>query len=171
MAENITHYCIINRPVNCPVGDLLLGADQEHLCFVGFGIACLPPSTLSKAAFCSEIKPPVLAQAVNELQEYLNGDRRYFTLPIIARGTPFQKTVWEALLNIPYGTTVSYGEIAAQIDGKQKARAVGGAVHNNPLSIIIPCHRVIGADGSLTGFGGGLAVKKWLLTHEAENRG
>jgi methylated-DNA-[protein]-cysteine S-methyltransferase len=90
-----------------------------------------------------------------------------FDLPLDMRGTDFQRNVWEALLTIPYGETRSYGEIAKQIGRPDRARAVGAANGSNPVSIIVPCHRVIGSDGSLTGYGGGLPRKRWLLDHEA----
>jgi methylated-DNA-[protein]-cysteine S-methyltransferase len=109
-----------------------------------------------------------LAPVRAQLEEYFRGERRVFDLPLALEGTPFQQKVWRALLEIPFGTTTSYGEVARQI-GKESwtaARAVGSANGQNPVVIIVPCHRVIGADGSLTGFGGGLPLKRWLLSHE-----
>ena len=108
----------------------------------------------------------LLRRARQELREYFAGRRREFTLPLAPQGTAFQRRVWEALLTIPYGETRSYGEIAAQIGSPKASRAVGAANHRNPISILIPCHRVIGADGSLTGYGGGLEVKSALLALE-----
>ena len=105
--------------------------------------------------------------ARGQLGEYFVGTRTEFDLPLNARGTAFQKWVWAALLEIPYGRTASYGETAAAIGAPASAsRAVGLANGQNPISIVVPCHRVIGADGSLTGYGGGLAAKQWLLAHE-----
>ncbi len=104
--------------------------------------------------------------ALHQLREYLIGARRMFDLPLDVRGTAFQKDVWNALCGIPYGTTVSYGEIAAQIDRPRAVRAVGQAVGANPVPIVIPCHRVIGHDGHLVGFGGGLPLKERLLSLE-----
>ena len=106
-----------------------------------------------------------------QLAEYFAGDRTSFDLPLHAAGTPFQHTVWDALVTIPHGGTRSYGELAAGIGSPGAARAVGLANGQNPISIIVPCHRVIGADGSLTGYGGGLAAKRWLLGHEAQRTG
>ncbi len=106
-----------------------------------------------------------------QLAEYFAGDRQAFDLPLAASGTAFQQQVWTALREISYGQTTSYGKIAASIGLPDAARAVGVANGQNPLPIIVPCHRVIGADGSLTGYGGGLAAKRWLLDHEAKHAG
>jgi methylated-DNA-[protein]-cysteine S-methyltransferase len=106
-----------------------------------------------------------------QLGEYFAGERRHFELPLHPRGSAFQVRVWAALREIPYGETTSYGELAASIDAPGSARAVGTANGQNPISIIVPCHRVIGADGSLTGFGGGLPAKKFLLGLEAQRAG
>jgi len=111
-------------------------------------------------------KHPVLAEAEGQLREYFAGTRQAFTLTLDAAGTPFQKKVWNALLTIPFGETRSYGEIARQIGHPAAVRAVGAANGRNPLSIVAPCHRVIGAGGQLTGFAGGLEVKARLLALE-----
>jgi methylated-DNA-[protein]-cysteine S-methyltransferase len=108
----------------------------------------------------------VLAETARQLDEYFAGARRRFDLPLAARGNGFQQRVWDALRRIEYGTTTSYGEIARRIGHPDAARAVGAANGANPIPIVVPCHRVIGADGSLTGFGGGLPLKQWLLQHE-----
>jgi methylated-DNA-[protein]-cysteine S-methyltransferase len=102
------------------------------------------------------------------LDLYFTGEKPDFTPQLAPKGTPFQQRVWEILLTIPYGKTVSYGDVARQISPTMSAQAIGGAVGRNPIGIIIPCHRVIGADGSLTGYGGGLERKRWLL--ELENK-
>jgi methylated-DNA-[protein]-cysteine S-methyltransferase len=109
---------------------------------------------------------PLLAQAATELGEYFAGARQDFTLPLDLRGRSFHQRVWLALTHIPYGHTVSYGELARTLDAPQAARAVGAACGANPVPIIAPCHRVLGSDGSLHGFGGGLPLKTWLLRHE-----
>lgn len=101
-----------------------------------------------------------------QLDEYIAGDRRDFSLTLDPTGTTFQKTVWAALADIPYGETTSYGAVAATIGIPTGSRAVGLANGHNPISIIVPCHRVVGANGSLTGYGGGLDAKRWLLGHE-----
>ena len=107
-----------------------------------------------------------IRRAAGELDEYLHGKRREFTVKVKAYGTEFQKTVWDALTNIRYGETKSYGQIAREIGKPSASRAVGGANHNNPVSVFVPCHRVVGADGSLTGYGGGIEKKKFLLSLE-----
>lgn len=109
---------------------------------------------------------PVLRETVRQLDEYFAGKRREFSIPLKTHGTAFQERVWGALRSIPYGETRTYGQIAAQVGNSKASRAVGGANHNNPILILTPCHRVIGADGSLTGFGGGLDVKEALLALE-----
>src|SRR5215471_6935535 len=110
---------------------------------------------------------PVLEEAAAQLRAYFSGQLRDFDLPLAPHGTPFQQRVWRALRQIPYGRTCSYSEIAALIDEPGKARAVGVANGRNPIAIIIPCHRVIGADGELVGYGGGLKTKRWLLELES----
>ena len=110
---------------------------------------------------------PVLAEAARQLEAYFDGALETFDLPFELHGTEFQRSCWLALASIPYGQTVSYGEQARRLGlGNEAARAVGAANGRNPLPIVLPCHRVIGADGSLTGFGGGLQVKRFLLEHE-----
>ena len=104
--------------------------------------------------------------AVIQLDEYFAGSRRDFELPLDLQGTEFQVAAWNALAEIPYGRTASYGQQAASIGRPKAVRAIGGANGRNPVAIVLPCHRIVGADGSLTGFGGGIEVKKWLLDHE-----
>jgi methylated-DNA-[protein]-cysteine S-methyltransferase len=108
----------------------------------------------------------VLRLAVAQLEEYFHGDRRSFAVPLDARGTAFQQSAWTALCAIPFGTTISYGEQAAAMGDRRKARAVGAANGRNPISIVVPCHRVVGSGGALTGFAGGVDAKAWLLEHE-----
>ncbi len=106
-----------------------------------------------------------------QLAEYFAGTRMEFDLPLHASGTPFQKLVWNQLVEIGYGQTASYGKTAVAVGSPDAARAVGLANGQNPISIVVPCHRVIGADGSLTGYGGGIDAKRWLLAHEAHHSG
>ena len=103
-----------------------------------------------------------------QLQAYFAGELREFDLPLAPEGTPFQQRVWRALCDIPYGETISYGELARRIGQPKASRAVGLANGQNPISIVVPCHRVIGANGSLTGYGGGLERNRWLLAHEGK---
>lgn len=158
-----------------PIGRLTLVTMGEKLCRLAFPgedheeimyyLKRNLPGTIIKVeegdSTCREI--------INQLEEYFRGSRFSFTIPMELYGTPFQLTVWSALRAIPYGTTLSYGDIAKKIGRPKAARAVGQAVGSNPLGIIIPCHRVIGKNGRLTGFGGGLKIKEWLLNFEAKH--
>jgi len=108
----------------------------------------------------------VLERAAAQLAEYFAGDRRTFDLPLAPEGTTFQRRVWDALLRISYGETWSYGRLAREIGSPSASRAVGAANGKNPLSIIVPCHRVVGVNGALTGYAGGVTAKQWLLAHE-----
>lgn len=110
--------------------------------------------------------PPILSECVRQLDEYFKGKRKEFTLDLLPRGTGFQRRAWEQLRQIPYGETISYSRQAERMGDKKACRAVGGANGKNPISIVIPCHRVIGKNGSLTGFGSGVWRKEWLLAHE-----
>jgi methylated-DNA-[protein]-cysteine S-methyltransferase len=118
---------------------------------------------------CCEQETELTKAAAQELREYLAGKRKQFTIPLKPIGTIFRKKVWDTLLAIPYGSTMSYMQVAFAVGSPKACRAVGGANHNNPIPIFIPCHRVIGADGSLTGFGGGMDLKKKLLALESKN--
>jgi methylated-DNA-[protein]-cysteine S-methyltransferase len=141
-----------------PVGDLRLYAHADELTGV-----YLPDQ---EAPVAPELGSPVLAAAAAQLREYFAGTRREFDIPLAPRGTGFQALVWRALTTIPYGETRSYGELARGIGRPAASRAVGAANGKNPISIIVPCHRVIAANGELTGYAGGLAAKRWLLEHE-----
>ena len=112
---------------------------------------------------------PLLAECARQLEAYFAGTLRSFDLPLCLAGTAFRTKVWNALRTIPYGENRSYGQLAAMIGAPAASRAVGGANHHNPICIIVPCHRVIGADGSLTGYGAGLDMKQWLLEHERKH--
>lgn len=112
----------------------------------------------------------LLKEAVRQLGEYFAGGRTAFDLPMTPRGTPFQLEVWRALRAIPFGETASYGDIARAIGRPRAVRAVGAANGKNPLAIVVPCHRVIGSNGTLTGYAGGLDLKRWLLSHEGGRR-
>jgi methylated-DNA-[protein]-cysteine S-methyltransferase len=147
-----------------PVGPLLLAGDSNALRWVSFVCSkrSVPPQTgwkQNRAAF---------AEVIRQLQAYFRGDLKEFDLPLAMEGTEFQLRVWNALRAIPYGETISYAQLAERIGNPKAVRAVGLANGSNPIPIIVPCHRVIGSDGSLTGFGGGLSTKKKLL--ELENK-
>jgi methylated-DNA-[protein]-cysteine S-methyltransferase len=145
--------------MNSPIGELLLLGDERAL----RGLH-LSPHRIDPAWRRAEAP---FAAARAQLDAYFAGDRIAFDLPLALDGGPFEREVWDALLTIPYGQTRSYGEIAARVGRPGAARAVGAANGRNPVAIVVPCHRVIGADRSLTGYGGGLARKRWLLDHEA----
>jgi methylated-DNA-[protein]-cysteine S-methyltransferase len=146
-----------------PIGRLLLTSDGTALT----GLYMEPSRKAQSTDGWSE-DPTVapLCAALRQLGEYFAGTRREFDLPLSMRGTEFQQRVWRELTEIPYGQTWSYGQLAKRIENPSASRAVGLANGRNPISILVPCHRVIGADGSLTGYGGGLERKRWLLAHE-----
>jgi len=146
------------------VGKLKLVASDEGL------VAILWEKDSPRRVRLSELVPddqhPVLMKTERQLGEYFTGKRKTFSVPLDLRGTPFQKNVWEALLAIPFGETRSYGQLATQLGNPRATRAVGAANGRNPISIIVPCHRVIGSSGKLTGFAGGLEAKERLLRLE-----
>lgn len=145
--------------IDTPIGMICVESNEEAITGLFF--------EKNKTQYKQE-KPEtdLLKRAGEQLKEYFSGKRKTFDLPLSPSGTEFQKKVWKALCTIPYGETRSYGEIAAQIGNPKACRAVGGANNKNPIMIFIPCHRVIGADGSLVGFGGGIDAKKFMLNLE-----
>ncbi len=143
--------------MEAPFGRLRLEADDIGLTAVErTDVPASPPTS------------PLLAEAVRQLEAYFAGTRTAFDLPLHMAGTAFQRRCWDALCTIPYGETISYGEQAKRTGSPKAARAVGGANHRNRLCIVVPCHRVVGANGTLTGYGGGVDMKAWLLRHEQE---
>jgi len=158
---------IIWTHMDSPVGPLLLAASGAGLHAIEFATARHPVRRDASWRKASDAGSHLLLRrAQNQLEEYFAGTRRVFDLPLAAQGTPFQRQVWQALAGIPYGQTLSYAELAARVQRPRAVRAVGAANGRNPLPIVLPCHRVIGADGSLTGFGGGLPIKQFLLQLE-----
>ena len=149
--------------VPSPIGTLLLTGNGRAL--TGVHMFPHPPGLTTDAM--EDPGDRLLAEAAAQLDAYFRGMLRAFSLPLAPQGTAFQRRVWEALGTIPYGETRSYGAIASAIGSPGASRAVGLANGRNPIAVITPCHRVIGADGSLTGYGGGLARKRWLLDLEA----
>ena len=148
--------------LNSPVGDLLLAGDGMHLTLISFPTGSKTRQPLSH--WRRDAAP--FAEAGRQLHAYFAGELRTFDLPLRFTGTDFQKSVWRALLDIPFGETITYAEMARRVGKPTASRAVGAANGANPLPIVAPCHRVIGANGSLTGFGGGIATKELLLRHE-----
>jgi methylated-DNA-[protein]-cysteine S-methyltransferase len=154
-----------HRRLDTPVGTLTVVASDAGLRAVLWpddrpGRVPLEPTS-------EQGESPLLDAAVDQLEAYFAGRSDRFDLVLDPRGTPFQLAVWEALTAIEPGTTTTYGQLAAAVGRPSAARAVGAAVGRNPLSVIVPCHRVIGRDGTLTGFAGGMTAKRWLLDHEA----
>ncbi|HLM52718.1 MAG TPA: methylated-DNA--[protein]-cysteine S-methyltransferase [Pseudoxanthomonas sp.] len=154
---------IFYQHVDSPVGRLLLAADDEGLRLIEFPS---PRHPMAQPQQWRRDGHPVLERTRRQLDEYFGGERRRFHLPLAPRGTPFQVRVWNALADIGYGDTLSYLQLATRLGRPTATRAVGTANGRNPLPIVLPCHRVIGADGALTGFGGGLPTKRFLLELE-----
>lgn len=153
--------------LDSPIGKLRLIADETGLRDILFEHERHPKVMPEHAVRLShQEQSTVIATTRSQLAEYFAGTRKTFDLPLHPIGTAFQQTVWRELGNIPYGITISYGELARRINNPAAVRAVGAANGRNPLPIVVPCHRVIGSDGSLTGFGGGLPIKQFLLTLE-----
>ena len=158
--EALVFFCTVDSPI----GRLTLTSDGAALTGLYMSVPGKPlPRT---ADWVMDPTAAPLPQAVGQVREYFAGQRRKFDLPLCLQGTEFQKSVWRALAEIPFGATWSYGQLARRLGNPSACRAVGLANGRNPIAIIVPCHRVIGADGSLTGFGGGLPRKEWLLAHE-----
>ncbi|WP_414500537.1 MULTISPECIES: methylated-DNA--[protein]-cysteine S-methyltransferase [unclassified Zymobacter] len=148
--------------ITTPLGDMRLIAEDDQLYRIVLSTAHVPDDTFGTAA-----NTPVLCETAKQMEEWLLGQRTHFELPLAPFGTPFQQAVRDAMLAIPYGRTCHYGGIAQQVGSPRAARAVGLACRNNPLPIIVPCHRVLAADGGLVGYNGGLDIKRHLLALEA----
>ena len=159
----MTHAPVLYTTVTSPVGPLLLAGGDDGLRAIEFHASRHP---VPRDDDWREGDHPVLQRTRAQLSEYFAGSRRTFDLPLAPRGTDFQRATWQALAGIPYGSTISYAELASRVGRPKAMRAVGAANGRNPLPIVLPCHRVIGADGSLTGFGGGLPTKEFLLSLE-----
>ena len=165
-----------HRPMTAPLrhatfptdlGDLLAVADGDALTGLYFEHHRYPPSADRCGVRVDAVADELLASVETQVGEYLAGARRGFDLPLAPSGEPFQHRVWALLTGIPHGSTTTYGALATDLGDRNLAQAVGGAVGRNPISIIVPCHRVVGADGSLTGYAGGLDRKRALLDLEA----
>ena len=139
-----------------PVGDLLIESEEDRITTINF----------LKSSRLEEHRTPVIDQCIRELEEYFFEGRKFFTFDLKISGSEFQTRVWNELLTIPYGRTISYLDLATQIGDVKSIRAVGLANGQNPIAIVVPCHRVIGKNGDLIGYGGGLDKKEWLLHHE-----
>jgi AraC family transcriptional regulator of adaptative response/methylated-DNA-[protein]-cysteine methyltransferase len=162
--------------IESPLGELIAGATDEGVCLLEFNEGKRPVS--EKEDLVRLLGQPLeegmnehLKTLIDQLDQYLNGSLREFTIRLVTPGTDFQKAVWNKLLEIPYGTTRSYQEQANELNKPASVRAVANANGMNRIAIVIPCHRVIGSNGSLTGYGGGLRRKQWLLEHEKRYSG
>jgi methylated-DNA-[protein]-cysteine S-methyltransferase len=152
-----------------PCGRMLLVAEDDALCgayFVG-----QKHMRETEPDWVRDARAPGLVRAKRQLQEYFAGKRKTFDVPLAPEGTPFQRTVWKAIAGVPFGATISYAELARRAGRPGSARAAGAAIGRNPIGIIVPCHRVVGADGSLTGYAGGMDKKRALLALEAGSAG
>ena len=154
---NAVHYAIMDSPL----GSLTIASSERGLVSVQFGLNVPADGIIDDTAN---------REIVEQLQEYFEGKRTNFELPLDVQGTPFQMAVWNELLKIPYGSTCSYIDIARSLGKPGAARAVGMANHENPIAVVIPCHRVVGSDGSLTGYAGGLHLKQQLLGIETQTQ-
>lgn len=160
-----------------PIGTITIACTDKGVCFIEFGDSTKTLMSLKlwsqrwlrqDELICRDDSS--LDEVKTELAQYFAGERTDFSVPLDLYGTPFQKLVWQQLLTIPYGETRSYKDIAMAIDAPKAVRAIGGANHNNPVPIIVPCHRVIGSNGALVGYGGGLSIKEQLLELEQNHR-
>lgn len=151
----------LGKYINTEIGRLYLAEENGFIVMLTSGQA---PKTDTLG------ESPLLTQATVEVTEYLAGKRREFTVPVKAKGTPFQEKVWNALRQIPFGETCSYGQIAREVGSPKGARAVGMACNRNPILLLIPCHRVVGSTGKLVGFATGLSTKEWLLKLEGHEK-
>jgi methylated-DNA-[protein]-cysteine S-methyltransferase len=151
--------------VKSPIGELVLTSDGEALTGLHMPLRQGRPLAPPQAGWKRDEK--ALREPREQLRQYFAGERRVFDLPLRMAGTPFQRMVWQGLLEIPFGATWSYAELARHVGRPGSSRAVGAANGRNPIGIVVPCHRVIGSDGTLTGYGGGVDRKEFLLEHEA----
>jgi methylated-DNA-[protein]-cysteine S-methyltransferase len=156
------------KTVSSPVGQLKLVATDRGLAAILWEKDS--PKRVRLGRLTENSNHPLLLETEQQLRDYFAGKRTTFSLPFDFAGTAFQKQVWEALMTIPFGKTPSYGEIARRIGRPEAARAVGAAIGRNPISIIVPCHRVIGSNGKLTGFAGGIGIKESLLRLESQEK-
>jgi methylated-DNA-[protein]-cysteine S-methyltransferase len=152
---------IIQTKIPSPIDDIIIQASDIGVSYVGF----YPPTEHTNTPFSKVTNKAILICAA-QLNEYFNKERTTFNVPLDTKGTPFQQGVWETLLTVPFGQSQTYGYIANALNNPKAVRAVGAANGKNPISIIVPCHRIIGANSKLTGYAGGLDRKRWLLEHE-----
>ena len=174
MGSLISAPPLVTTHLETPVGDMVAVTDDQGLHLFEFSDRTALPTEMRRIekrfGAVTAGTTAVAAELARQMAEYFAGTRTAFSLPILQRGSPFTARVWAALVDIPFGETRSYGQVAAGIDAPAAVRAVARANGANTVAIIVPCHRVIGADGSLTGYGGKLWRKRWLLDHEQRSR-
>lgn len=158
---------LAGRVLDTPVGPVTIAATAGGVAGIRFGRVAMPPDPGARAPASARTAVGMVERASRQLMAYFDEGSTGFDVPLDRTGTPFQLRVWEAIASIPYGATATYGQVARRLGDVRLARAVGAASGANPVPIIVPCHRLVGSDGSLTGFGGGLDVKALLLRHEA----
>jgi methylated-DNA-[protein]-cysteine S-methyltransferase len=163
MTESTSGFCFYSV-MPSPIGELLLTSDGDAVTGLHMAMSHGKPAPGPGPNWKRDDQ--LLRAAREQLRQYFAGERRRFDLPLHMAGTPFQRSVWQGLLEIPFGVTWSYAELARHVGRPGASRAVGAANGRNPIGIVVPCHRVIGADGTLTGYGGGVDRKEWLLRHE-----
>ncbi|WP_394189965.1 methylated-DNA--[protein]-cysteine S-methyltransferase [Pseudoalteromonas atlantica] len=152
---------IIQTSISSPIDSIIIQATDEGVSYVGF----YPPTQHPQISI-EHVTNQHIIECAKQLAQYFNKQRESFSLSLDTQGTAFQKSVWQALMTVPFGQTQSYSDIANALNNPKAVRAVGAANGKNPISIIVPCHRIIGASGKLTGYAGGLERKEWLLKHE-----
>ena len=163
----ITNATFSRTTMGSPIGTLTIVASSDAIVAIRWDTE--PDTDIKLPGTIVDVEPgayPLLDRTVRQLEQYFAGERTDFDLPLSPIGTEFQRQAWTALRTIPFGETISYGEQARRLGDKNKSRAVGAANGRNPIPIVVPCHRVVGANGHLTGFAGGLGAKAWLLEHE-----
>ncbi|TXC66397.1 methylated-DNA--[protein]-cysteine S-methyltransferase [Piscinibacter aquaticus] len=166
LSQSLNERCIAQRQVDTPLGRVCIARTERGLAGLWFEGQKHHPGALDLP---DRDDDPLLAEAARQLAQYFAGERRDFDLPLDLQGTPFQQSVWKALTRIPPGRTCSYGALARELGTPSAVRAVGAAVGRNPACVLVPCHRVLGQDGSLTGYAGGVERKRALLAHEARS--
>lgn len=146
---------------NSPIGAIEVATNEDSIIKLDF---------VEELGKNDENAPEILKRAIKQLDEYFQGKRKTFDLKLGAEGTTFQQSVWQQLIKVPFGSTATYGEIAKAVGNEKASRAVGGANNKNKIAIVIPCHRVVGSQGKMVGYAGGLWRKEWLLQHEKQNK-
>lgn len=158
---------LAGRVLDTPIGPVTIAATAGGVAGIRFGFVAVPPDPGARAPASGRLAVGMVERTSRQLMAWFDGESTHFDVPLDRTGTPFQLRVWDQIAAIPFGATATYGDVARRLGDIRLARAVGAASGANPVPIIVPCHRLVGSDGSLTGFGGGLEIKALLLRHEA----